>query len=166
MNGQSIVEKGRLLGHGCRNVVTKYHFQFDPLVPFVSPDHVSCFQFTTKIPLLCIHSANQTRSNQKDQQTDEKKKKKARKTSQQKNENGKWDTKNPWKNPHFSYLPLPYRIKYHTTKIQRQSPFFISKKFSNPKPETFERCFHFHPASAIPILRHNNNPITTKRLIR
>lgn len=75
MNGQSIVEKGRLLGHGCRNVVTKYHFQFDPLVPFVSPDHVSCFQFTTKIPLLCIHSANQTRSNQKDQQTDEKKKK-------------------------------------------------------------------------------------------
>lgn len=131
------MEKGRLLGHGCRNVVTKYHFQFDPLVPFVSPDHVSCFQFTTKIPLLCIHSANQTRSNQKKRQ---------RKTRQQKNENDKWDTKNPWKNPHFSYLPLPYRIKYHTTKIQRQSPFFISKKFSQTQSQKPWRYFHFHPA--------------------
>lgn len=88
MNGQSIVEKGRLLGHGCRNVVTKYHFQFDPLVPFVSPDHVSCFQFTTKIPLLCIRSANQTRSNQKDQQIDEKRAKKNEPNKRMKTTNG------------------------------------------------------------------------------
>lgn len=83
---KSIVEKGRLLGHGCRNVVTKYHFQFDPLVPFVSPDHVSCFQFTTKIPLLC--STNQTRSNQKDQQIDEKRAKKNEPNKRMKTTNG------------------------------------------------------------------------------
>lgn len=85
---KSIVEKGRLLGHGCRNVVTKYHFQFDPLVPFVSPDHVSCFQFTTKIPLLCVRSANQTRSNQKDQQIDEKRAKKNEPNKRMKTTNG------------------------------------------------------------------------------
>lgn len=85
---KSIVEKGRLLGHGCRNVVTKYHFQFDPLVPFVSPDHVSCFQFTTKIPLLCARSANQTRSNQKDQQIDEKRAKKNEPNKRMKTTNG------------------------------------------------------------------------------
>ena len=121
----SIVEKGRLLGLGCRNVVTKYHFQFDPLVPFVVPPdcvyRVSNLQLKSLLPFPHFRS-RPTRSNQKNPLRNKQQKRKEKK-EEKRTKVAKKKGQTPWKKA-VLYLPLfPNRNKLLQTEFRSELQF-------------------------------------------